>query len=238
MHWHHILHLDKTHAAWETCFEGEWRAASLLDEQELSDSPPLSSPSSTRFASFEADFMWWGLLIPCICREGEKKWTIPKNLSCHSFEKICFRMSCLLYHTIFPLLPEYRNFSNRQVHRFIINKIRFNDSCPGFVPCTPRERERETQYCIQIHKHVPREYEQRDTNTERKWKKTHTRETHTHNVNVYTTYISLTWWVTRPKTRTREEISTMGRGIKTSYNESDMCQEDFCPILSVSGNSV
>jgi hypothetical protein len=24
----------------------------------------------------------------------------------------------------------------------------------------------------------------------------------------------------------------------TSYNESDMCQQDFCPILSVSGNSV
>ena len=38
---------------------------------------------------------------------------------------------------------------------------------------------------IQIRKHVHREYEQRDTSTQRQWKKTHARETHTHTMWVY-----------------------------------------------------
>ncbi len=106
-----------------------------------------------------------------------------------------------------------------------------------------REREREEGekdviLYIQIHKHVRREYEQRDTNTEKMKKNAPTRNTHTNNVNVYTTYVSLPWCVPRPKTRTRAPISTTSRATKSSYNESDMCHQDFCPILSVSGNSV
>ena len=99
------------------------------------------------------------------------------------------------------------------------------------------ERERDVILCIQIHKHVHREYEQRDTHHENE-KNARTRNTHTHNVNVYTTYVSLPWCVARPKTRTRAPISTTSRATKSSYNESDICQQDFCPILSVSGNSV
>ncbi len=78
----------------------------------------------------------------------------------------------------------------------------------------------------------------RDTQTQRENEKKRTHEKHTHNVNVYTTYISLPRCVPRPKTRTRAPISTISRTIKSSYNESDMCQQDFCHILSVSDNSV
>ncbi len=50
-------------------------------------------------------------------------------------------------------------------------------------------------------KHVHREYEQRDTNTERKWKKTHARETHTHKVHVHTAYMRICIYEYQPSSR-------------------------------------